>query len=175
MNAAAEPCIRVLLDQQLLLLEREDGRLERSYMISSAAKGVGEQWGSECTPRGRHRIRRCIGAGCAENTVFAARRPTGELYSAELARRHPNRDWILTRILWLEGIEEGFNRGGRVDTGRRHIYIHGTPDQTRLGIPGSHGCIRMSNQEIIELYNAVREGTPVFIHESADSEHIQHR
>jgi hypothetical protein len=107
--------------------------------------------GSYCTPRGLHIVRAKIGAGCAENSVFSGRRPTGEIYSPELGARFPDRDWILTRILWLSGCEVGFNRLGDNDTMRRYIYIHGTPDTVKLGETGSHGCIRMRNADLLEL------------------------
>jgi len=116
---------------------------------------VGEQNGSYCTPRGRHIIRAKIGAGQAINTVFVERRPTGEIYSPELAARFPGRDWILTRILWLSGCEPGFNRMGQVDTMRRCIYIHGSPDSAEMGMPGSIGCVRMRNHDIVELFDLV--------------------
>lgn len=150
--------------QQLELCD-DSGKLLRRYAVSTAAKGVGEQAGSYCTPRGRHIIRAMIGAGQPENTVFVGRRPTGELYTAELGTQFPERDWILTRILWLSGCEAGFNRLGKNDTMRRYIYIHGTPDLVQLGIPGSHGCIRMRNADLIELYDRVPAGTAVEIFE----------
>lgn len=124
---------------------------------------MGEKNGSYCTPRGRHVIRARIGAGAAENTVFVKRRPTGEIYSLQLAQRHADRDWILTRILWLSGCERGLNRLGEVDTMRRYIYIHGSPDSVEMGKPGSIGCIRMRNRDIIELFDLVEAGTPVDI------------
>ena len=127
----------------------------KQYLISSAKNGVGELNGSFCTPRGRHIIRAKIGAGQPLNAVFIERRPTGEVYSPELAGRSPGRDWILTRILWLSGCEPGFNRLGKVDTMRRAIYIHGSPDTAEMGKPGSHGCIRMRNQDIVELFDLV--------------------
>lgn len=127
----------------------------RQYKISTAANGVGEVKNSYCTPRGRHIVRGKIGAGQPVNTVFVRRRPTGEIYSDALRDAMPGRDWILTRILWLSGCEVGYNRGGVVDTMRRYIYIHGTPDQTQLGKPGSHGCIRMSNRDIKELFELI--------------------
>lgn len=143
-----------------------DGRgSERGYDVSTAARGVGERNGSLCTPRGYHVIRARIGHGAEPGTVFVGRRPTGEIYSPALARAHPGRDWILTRILWLCGTEPGRNRWGDVDTMRRYIYIHGTPDDTVLGRPGSHGCIRMANADIITLFDGVAAGTRVFIHE----------
>lgn len=148
--------------QQLELLD-DAGNLLRSYAISSAAKGVGEVTGSYCTPRGKHVIRAKIGAGCPANTVFVRRRPTGEIYTPELAAQFPQRDWILARILWLSGCEMGFNRLGETDTMRRAIYIHGTPDSNPMGIPDSHGCIRMRNADLIELFDLVPAGTPVEI------------
>ena len=134
------------------------------YIVSTALKGPGEQMDSECTPRGRHRISDKIGAGCESGTVFVGRVPTGEIWSPELAAEHPGRDWILTRILWLDGLEPGFNSGGACDTHSRYVYIHGTPDSTRLGEPGSHGCIRMANSDVITLFEQVEIGTPVTIY-----------
>ena len=150
-------------DQTLKLLQVAQPL--RTYAVSTAANGSGEQNGSFCTPRGRHHIRLKIGADCPPNTVFVGRRPTGETYAPELHAAYPERDWILTRILWLSGDEPGFNRGGTVDTLRRYIYIHGTPDSTRMGQPGSHGCIRMRNADLIELFDCVEAGTPVVITE----------
>ncbi len=137
--------------------------LTKSYIISSAANGVGEQFGSEKTPRGAHYIRAKIGSGAAANTVFVARRPTGEIYSLRLREQFPKRDWILTRIFWLCGREVGVNRLGQVDTMRRYVYIHGSPDDVVMGVPGSHGCIRMRNSDIIELFDQIPVGTPVRI------------
>lgn len=155
--------IRVALPRQLLELRDADGRLLRSYAVSTSRLGAGERRGSHCTPRGRHVVRAKIGAGQPMNTVFVGRRPTGEIYSPALARAEPGRDWILTRILWLSGCEPGRNRLGEVDTMRRYIYIHGTPDETELGRPGSIGCIRMGNRDIVELFDLVPAGTPVEI------------
>jgi lipoprotein-anchoring transpeptidase ErfK/SrfK len=135
------------------------------WPVSTARNGPGERSGSECTPRGEHRVRIKIGEGCADNTVFVGRRPTGELYSEQLARAHPRRDWILTRILWLSGCEPGRNRGGDCDTLRRFIYIHGCPDSLPMGIPESHGCIRMRNADLIDLFAQVQAGTRVRIDE----------
>jgi lipoprotein-anchoring transpeptidase ErfK/SrfK len=141
----------------------DQGTLVSRYAISSARNGPGEQPGSFCTPRGAHVIRARIGAGAALGTVFVGRRPTGEIWSPELAAAHPGRDWILTRILWLSGCEPGFNRLGRVDTMRRYIYIHGSPDTAPMGVPGSIGCIRMRNCDVVDLYDRVVPGTPVMI------------
>lgn len=148
---------------QQLVLHDDAGEVQRRYSISSAANGVGEKSGSCCTPRGKHVIRAKIGAGQVENTVFVRRRPTGEIYSPALGAQFPERDWILTRILWLSGREIGCNRLGANDTMRRYIYIHGTPDDTPLGVPGSHGCIRMRNADLIELFDLTAVGTAVDI------------
>lgn len=156
--------IEIDLGRQHLWL-RDGERELRDYSVSTAARGAGEQNGSYCTPRGLHKIRAKVGAGAAAGAVFSGRRPTGEVYTPELGRQFPGRDWILTRILWLSGQEPGRNRLGNVDTMRRYIYIHGTPDETRLGQPGSHGCIRMKNADIIELFDAVPTGITVDIHE----------
>ena len=144
--------------QALTLLAERDEPLAR-YPVSTAANGAGELRGSHCTPRGRHVVRAKIGAGFPLNTVFVGRRPTGEIWTPELAASHPNREWILTRILWLSGCEVGFNRLGDVDTMRRYIYIHGTPDTMDVGKPGSIGCIRMRNRDLVELFDRVPVGT----------------
>jgi len=141
----------------------ENQILIKTYSVSTAKKGVGEQWGSEQTPRGWHIIRAKIGEGCKANTVFKGRRPTGEMYSLALRQAYPARDWILTRIFWLSGLEKGRNRLGNVDTMRRYVYIHGTPDDVAMGIPGSHGCIRMRNQDIIELFDLIPVLTKIHI------------
>ena len=148
--------------QQLEVLD-DAGKLLRRYGVSTAANGAGEVCGSHCTPRGKHIIRARIGAGQPENTVFVRRRPTGEIYTPELGAQFPERDWILTRILWLSGCEVGFNRLGKGDTMRRYIYIHGTPDSVQFGTPGSHGCIRMRNADLVELFDLVPAGTAVEI------------
>lgn len=133
--------------------------------ISTAVNGVGEQKNSGCTPRGLHIIRACIGANQPENTIFVGRRPTGEIYTAELGLQYPDQDWILTRILWLSGLELGKNRLANVDTMQRYIYIHGCPDSLPMGEPLSHGCIRMHNKDLLTLFDLVKPGTKVLIHE----------
>lgn len=153
-----------LASQSAVLLDA-DGNSVGRYQISSSRHGAGERNGSFCTPRGQHLIRAKIGAGQPVNTVFVARRPSGEVFNAELAAQFPDRDWILTRILWLSGCEVGFNRLGDVDTMRRYIYIHGTPDNVALGKPGSIGCIRMHNADLLELFERVSAGDRVVIHE----------
>ena len=155
--------INIDIPTQTLSLLDAAGRLVHRYAVSTAKNGVGELNGSYCTPRGRHIVRAKIGAGAPENAVFVRRRPTGELWSPELGARFPGRDWILTRILWLSGSEPGRNRLGEVDTMRRYIYIHGSPDSAVMGKPGSIGCVRMRNRDIIELFEQVPPYTPVEI------------
>lgn len=157
------PGIRVSIAAQSLTLFDDAGKTVLRYPISTARNGPGERRGSNCTPRGRHLVRAKIGAGAPLNAVFVGRRPTGEIWSPALAAAHPGRDWILTRILWLSGCEPGFNRLGEVDTMRRYIYIHGSPDTVPMGIPGSIGCVRMRNADIVELFERVPPGTPVEI------------
>lgn len=147
--------------QTMRVFDRD--QLIKEWLISTAKNGVGEVNGSEQTPRGWHIIRAKIGDACPPNTVFVKRRPTGEIYDPALRVAYPNRDWILTRILWLSGLEPGKNRLGNVDTMRRYIYIHGTPDDVMLGVPGSRGCIRMNNQQIIELFHLVPVGCRLLI------------
>lgn len=154
--------IEISLGRQRLIL-RSGADIVAEYAVSTALNGPGEKMHSECTPRGRHRIAEMIGEGATRDTVFVGRKPTGEFFNPELRARHPDRDWILTRILRLEGVEEGVNRGGDVDTFARFIYIHGSPDDVQMGQPGSHGCIRMSNADVMDLYEKVSCGTEVLI------------
>ncbi len=144
---------------------RVDNKIVHTYPVSTAKKGAGENYGSECTPRGRHIIRAKIGANAPENSVFVGRRLTGEIFSEQLRQEYPERDWILTRILWLSGLEVGNNRLGKVDTMRRYIYIHGCPDSDAMGEASSHGCIKMRNRDLIELFEQVKTGTNVIIKE----------
>lgn len=155
--------IEISIPAQRLILYGHNGAVLKTYAVSTARNGAGEKQGSYCTPRGRHIIRAKIGADAPLNTVFVRRRPTGEIYTPELGAQHPQRDWILTRILWLSGCEPGFNRLGDVDTMRRYIYIHGAPDSARMGEPGSIGCVRMHNRDLVELFDLVPAGTPVYI------------
>ena len=157
------PRIEISLAEQTLKLLDDAGGLVRSYLVSTSKNGAGEMKDSYCTPRGRHIIRAKIGAGVAENTIYTGRRPSGEIYTQVLGERHPGRDWILTRVLWLSGCEPGFNRLSNVDTMQRYIYIHGSPDSAQMGKPASIGCIRMRNRDIIELFDQVVPGTPVDI------------
>lgn len=154
--------IKVDIPSQRLSLWQGDEPL-MDVEISTAKNGPGERFGSECTPRGSHIVRAMIGANRPANTVFIGRRPTGELYTSALREQFPERDWILTRILWLSGLELGCNRLGSVDTMRRYIYIHGCPDEDTMGNLGSHGCIKMRNQDVMELFERVQPGTRVFI------------
>jgi lipoprotein-anchoring transpeptidase ErfK/SrfK len=154
--------IEISIPQQTLTL-RDRGKMVKSYSVSTASRGAGEKNGSLCTPRGRHIVRAKIGAGLPLNAVFVRRRPTGEVWTRELHEGYPGRDWILTRILWLSGCEPGRNRLGEVDTMRRYIYIHGSPDTAQMGKPGSIGCIRMRNPDIVELFDLVPPYTPVEI------------
>lgn len=155
--------------QQLWLCEGE--LVLARYPISTALNGLGERSGSEQTPRGWHQVRARIGAGAALGAVFRGRRPTGEICTPELQAEHPTRDWILTRILWLSGLEPGINRGCQgdvcVDSLRRYIYLHGTPDSEPMGVPLSHGCVRLRNADIVELFEQVPAHTPVFVSEQA--------
>lgn len=162
------PAYRIDIDSRLQRLylwepDPEGDRLIREYPVSTAKNGLGEQDGSYCTPRGRHRIAEKIGTGQPLYAVFKARVPTGEAWSRELAAKKPDCDWILTRILWLEGLEEGKNKGGTVDSHSRYIYIHGTDEEHLTGTPASHGCIRMKNEDVAELFDMVDEGTEVRI------------
>lgn len=162
MESLADKYISIDIKEQELRAY-EGAQCVLRYSISTALNGVGQQKNSGCTPSGRHYVRAKIGAGKATGAVFIGRRPTGEIYSDELGEAYPNRDWILSRILWLCGQEVGKNRLGNVDTMARYIYIHGTPDSEPMGIPLSHGCIRMRNTDVISLFQWCPVGCPVFI------------
>jgi lipoprotein-anchoring transpeptidase ErfK/SrfK len=155
--------IDVHVPSQTLTLRDDRGGIVMQVRVSTGKKGVGETYGSEQTPRGWHVIRAKIGAGLPADAVLVGRRPTGEMFTPALRAAHPNRDWILTRILWLSGLEPGRNRLGKVDTMRRYIYIHGCPDDDPMGVPGSHGCVKMRNSEMIALFDLVPVGTRVQI------------
>ena len=150
-----------LASQRLELLDGD--RVVAAYPVSTAARGAGERSGSQQTPRGRHEIRAKIGAGAPAGAVFEGRRPTGDICTPERLLAEPERDWILSRILWLRGLEPGRNRKGDRDSMRRFIYIHGTPHEGVIGTPASHGCIRMRNADVIELFERIEPGTPVEI------------
>ena len=155
--------IEISIQHQTLSLFDNFGGVKAKYAVSTAASGAGCEKDSGCTPLGAHIVRAKIGAGAVPNSVFVGRRQTGEIYTPEMMAQFPNRDWILTRILWLSGTEVGFNRLGNVDTMQRYIYIHGTPDSTDMSKVGSHGCVRMRNADVIELFDLVEAGTPVLI------------
>lgn len=156
--------IEISITHQTLMLFDNFGGVKAKYSISTAANGAGCEKNSGCTPLGEHIIRAKIGAGAPANTVFVGRRPTGEICTPELMAQFPERDWILTRILWLSGTELGKNRLGNVDTMQRYIYIHGTPESEPMGEPCSHGCVRMRNADIVRLFDAVDVGTRVVIY-----------
>jgi len=167
MNDAAENQIHLIVDVPTQRMQVFKGdQLLQEYAVSTGSAGSGQINGSGCTPTGRHRIRIKIGDSLPRNTVFVGRRPTGEIYSPELAEEYPQRDWILTRILWLTGSESGFNRGGSRDSLRRYIYIHGTPDTEPMGVAASHGCIRMRNDDLLELFDLVSAGTEILIRDA---------
>lgn len=151
----------------LFVLDEEGNTTNYSFSISTAKNGIGSQEGSGCTPLGKHCIAEKIGAGKPINSVFVARQPTGEIYNEQLGLEYPDRDWILTRIMWLTGCELGLNKGeneaGCCDTYQRYIYIHGTPDSEPMGVPLSHGCVRMRNEDLLWLFDQVDEGVPVEI------------
>ena len=158
--------ILISIAQQTLTVYRRQ-KVIAEYPISTAKNGIGSQQDSGCTPLGQHIIAEKIGGNAPSHMVFIGRIATGEIYNAELGALNPKRDWILSRILWLSGFEEGLNKGsnsqGSCDTYQRYIYIHGTPDSEPMSVPLSHGCVRMRNQDIIELFEQVEEGTAVNI------------
>lgn len=157
-----------LKDQKLTAVDNK-GRVVMDTLVSTARNGPGEIENSFCTPRGWHKIQAKIGKGEPENSVFRGRRTTGEIYTPEMKQQYPERDdWILTRIMWLSGLEPGKNRHGNVDTMRRFIYIHGCPDDDPMGIEGSAGCIKMRNVDVIELFDQAEPGTLVYITEGKD-------
>ncbi len=156
--------ITISLSAQTLTLD-VDGAGQRRYSVSTAAVGADERNGSNGTPRGEHLVRARIGEGLPAGAVFRGRRFTGEILTPEQAAAEPERDWILSRILWLGGLEAGKNQGGDVDSFRRFIYIHGTPDHEPMGQPASHGCIRMRNADVIDLFDRVPLGCAVSITE----------
>jgi lipoprotein-anchoring transpeptidase ErfK/SrfK len=153
----------ISISQQTLTVLNAQNEVFAHYSISTAANGAGCEKNSGCTPLGKHIIRAKIGEGAPIASVFVGRRPTGEVCTPVLMTEFPNRDWILTRILWLSGTEVGVNRLGNVDTMQRYIYIHGTPDSNEMGVIGSHGCVRMRNADIIALFDMVDVGAEVDI------------
>lgn len=159
-----------ITDQTMCLLRyRKKAQIDEEgcFFISTGKNGFGNQSGSGQTPIGWHQIRAKIGENCPDNSVFVGRRPTGERYTEKLARMQPDRDWILTRILWLSGCQTGFNRLRDCDSMRRYIYIHGTPETEPMGVAKSHGCIRMRNPELIQTFESMAIGSKVFISEQS--------
>jgi len=148
--------------RQLLILV-EDGSPGPSWPVSTAAAGIDAREGSGGTPPGVHRIARRIGLEAAWGTEFSSREPTGRVWSPEELPGEPDRDLILTRILTLEGCEDGVNRGPGLDSEERYIYLHGTNREDLLGSPVSHGCVRLGNRDIVTVCDLVREGDPVVI------------
>lgn len=153
----------LILPSRQRLYGFEDGGLVFIYPVSTAKNGLGEREHSECTPRGWHAVHSVIGLDAPLNSIFVARKWTGECYTKALKEAYPERDFILTRIIRLEGLEPGFNQGGEVDTFSRYIYIHGTPEPMRLNYPASHGCIRMRNRDVMALAEWVQPHTPIYI------------
>ena len=147
-----------ILNQNLELLEPNNSII---YQVSTSIYGPGELKNSHCTPIGKHIIRAKIGEGQPIGMIFKGRRPTGKIFNKK--DNNQSGDWILTRILWLSGLEIEKNRLGGVDTMQRYIYIHGVPDHYKLGIPRSIGCVNMYNEDIIDLFNRVEVGTEVNI------------
>ena len=161
-----KPHIIINIAKQSLSLYEHNAEICH-YEVSTAKNGIGSQQDSGCTPLGQHIIAQKIGGHEPINAVFIGRVPTGEIYSTEFGAQYPERDWILSRILWLQGLEEGINKGsnsqGGCDTYQRYIYIHGTPDDEPMDLPLSHGCVRMRNQDIVDLYDQIKEGISVTI------------
>ena len=147
--------------QELRIIDA--GQPDEVILVSTSRFGPGERKNSNCTPRGKHIVRAKLGGGLPSGAVLQGRRFTEEIYSAELARQYPQRDWVLSRILWLSGCEPGLNRLGGVDSMQRYIYIHGTPDSEPMGVPRSHGCIRLRNDAVIALYARLSVGTTIEI------------
>ena len=158
--------IKISISEQKLFLYRDDASLEKSFIVSSALKGTGQNKNSFCTPLGRHKVRAKIGENMPIYSQFVGRRPTGKIWNPSMSLSNPKEDWILTRIIWLSGLEVGFNRLGNQDTMQRFIYIHGTDEEINLGKPTSHGCIRMNNRDVIELFKQIQIGDQVLISDS---------
>ena len=159
---ASEALIQVDLSRQKLYCFHNQ-QLVFEFSVSTAKNGPGEAENSGCTPRGWHEVVEIIGLEYKKNAVFVGRVWTGEIYSAYLDQQFPERDWILSRIIRIRGLEPGKNAGPGVDTYDRYIYIHGTPDKEPMGIAKSHGCIRMRNNDVIKLSNWVKKGVKVMI------------
>jgi len=162
-NAPQSPLIIISInDQRLYLLTNNE--IIKSYIISTATAGTGSRSGSNKTPLGVHRVSQKFGKNAEIGTIFKARVNTHRVAQIlTKAGEKSNADNVTSRILWLSGMEQGFNKGGNVDSHSRYIYIHGTDEEGRLGQPASHGCIRMKNQSVIDLFEQVPLGTIVDI------------
>ncbi len=157
--------IRINVGEQKLYLLNEQGETEREYPVSTSKYGVGNENASEKTPLGLHCIKHKIGGSMPINMVMVGREPIGLLEDCINQDKELPDDVITSRIMWLEGMEPGKNQGGHVDTYNRYIYIHGTSEEDKIGIPASIGCIRMRNQDVMDLYRKVETGTEVLIEE----------
>lgn len=150
-------------EQQLFLMQ--DDEVVKTYPVSTSAYGIGNEAGSNKTPLGTHKIAQKFGDGAPLGTLFRARVDTGRIVPIYTDRTRSTEDIVATRIMWLEGLEPGINKGQGLDSHSRYIYIHGTQEEGYIGEPASHGCIRMNNTDVIELFDAVEEGTLVEIQE----------
>lgn len=149
----------VKIDTQCLSVV-QDGKVTKNYAVSTAKNGIGNTEGSGKTPLGLHRIIKKVGDGAPPLTIFKGLKPIG-IYSPE---KFPNpADYLTTRVLVLEGSEEGINRGKGIDSYLRGIMVHGTVEEDKLGTPASHGCIRLKNSDIIDLFDTVSLNTPLYI------------
>ena len=161
--ADAAKHLEVYLSRQKLVAAH-GGKVLKTFPVSTSRFGAGNLLNSEKTPLGRHRIAQKIGAGAPVNTIFKNRVDTRSVSAVNLSDQPAVEDRITSRILWLEGLEPGVNRGKGVDSHRRQIYIHGTPDEGLIGRPASHGCIRMRNADVVQLFDWVEVGTVVTIY-----------
>ncbi|MBF0156738.1 MAG: L,D-transpeptidase [Magnetococcales bacterium] len=157
----------VLLGTRQRLYRLTARELLGEWIVSTGLRGFGNRADSGCTPTGVHRISDRIGHGAALGTVFKGRQPTGEIVAAGAGE---GRDLITTRILWLDGLEPGINRGPGIDTRSRYIYIHGTPHTSLLGQAVSAGCVRMADAAVADLFDQVRVGTKMVIVETGHNE-----
>jgi len=147
--------------QELYLVQ--NSKVTSTYRISTSKKGVGSTAGSDKTPPGIHRVKEKYGEGAKEGAIFKGRAYIGREAEIVTEPISVNTDDVTTRILWLEGLEPGKNKGEGIDSYKRYIYIHGTPEEGLIGTPASHGCIRMLNREVIEVFNKVPIGTLVVV------------
>ncbi|WP_038247757.1 L,D-transpeptidase [Ghiorsea bivora] len=151
--------IKIIVSEQMLYHHRKTG-VVCAYPVSTARNGVGNIENSLQTPLGKHQICAKIGGGLPVYTYFESREPKG-IFTQKTA--HHKADWILSRILWLTGVQTGVNKRGKVDTKKRYIYIHGTNEEDKIGLPVSHGCIRMLNADVVHLFEHACYGESVFI------------